>query len=86
MTNTTTAALPGIYIDGIWRYGNQLITVVDPSTEASLGAVSGGDGDSVEQAVQAATDAFPGWASSTGAARAEALRQLPKAWPSGANT
>jgi len=78
MTNTTTAALPGIYIDGIWRYGNQLITVVDPSTEASLGAVSGGDGDSVEQAVQAATDAFPGWASSTGAARAEALRRVAK--------
>ncbi|MDB5980560.1 MAG: aldehyde dehydrogenase [Pseudomonas sp.] len=69
-------ALAGVYIDGQWQSGSELLTVINPSTETPLATVAGGDAASVELAVQAAKQAFPDWSQTTGAERGALLRKI----------
>ncbi len=69
-------ALAGVYIDGQWQSGSELLTVVNPSTETPLATVAGGNAASVELAVQAAKQAFPGWSQTSGAQRGALLRKI----------
>ena len=50
--------------------------VYSPIDNARLGAVSAAGPDEVDRAVQAATDAFPGWAALGPAGRGPILRRL----------
>ena len=59
--------LPGIYIGGQWLAGGETLTVVNPATEKPLANVGSGDAGTVDQAVRAAGEAFPGWAARSGA-------------------
>jgi betaine-aldehyde dehydrogenase len=69
-------ALAGVYINGEWQSGNELLTVINPSTETPLATVAGGDAASVELAVQAAKQAFPSWSQTSGAERGALLRKI----------
>ncbi|WP_338525912.1 aldehyde dehydrogenase family protein [Pseudomonas batumici] len=66
----------GLYIDGQWRSGSEQLRVINPATEALLGSVSAGDEQAVAQAVSAASRAFAGWSTSTGAQRGAVLRRI----------
>lgn len=68
--------LAGLYIDGQWRLGNESIIVVNPSTEEHLATVAGGNGESVDLAVKAASAALASWSATSGAARADILRTI----------
>lgn len=68
--------LAGVYIDGHWRAGGEQLTVINPSTEERLAIVTGGDAHAVDDAVQAAHEAFGAWSKTTGAARAMILRKI----------
>ncbi|MCB2251728.1 aldehyde dehydrogenase family protein [Pseudomonas chlororaphis] len=68
--------LHGLYIDGEWSAGGEPLTVINPSTEAPLAVVGGGDRHSVEQAVSAAQAALARWAASPGAERGAVLRRI----------
>ncbi|WP_342245452.1 aldehyde dehydrogenase family protein [Pseudomonas sp. OTU5201] len=79
MSNTLPTfpeTLAGVYINGQWLPGGAVLDVVNPSTEERLATIGTGDGVSVEQAVQAASQAFPAWAHSSGAERGAALRRI----------
>jgi betaine-aldehyde dehydrogenase len=71
-----SAVLAGVYIDGHWRAGGEQLTVINPSTEERLAIVTGGDARAVDDAVQAAREAFGAWSKTTGAARAMILRKI----------
>ncbi|WP_437883299.1 aldehyde dehydrogenase family protein [Pseudomonas sp. LRF_L74] len=66
------------YIDGRWQAapGRPRQTVIDPSTEQPLGEVALGDAQDVEQAVQAARRALPGWAASSREERLALLQRI----------
>ncbi|MDD0974426.1 aldehyde dehydrogenase family protein [Pseudomonas fontis] len=66
----------GLYIDGAWQHGPQLLAVTNPSNEQPLAQVAGGDAQAVERAALAAQQAFAGWSSTSGAQRAEVLRSI----------
>ena len=66
----------GVYINGEWREGNQVLEVVNPATEALLAHVSGGDAAAVTLAVDAASAAFADWSKSTGRERGALLRKI----------
>ncbi|WP_137817650.1 aldehyde dehydrogenase family protein [Pseudomonas sp. 2FG] len=66
----------GVYIDGQWQTGSERLTLINPATEEPLASVGAGDADTVDQAVRAASAAFPAWARSSGAARAACLRKI----------
>ena len=66
----------GVYINGEWREGNQVLEVINPATEALLAHVSGGDAAAVTLAVDAASAAFADWSKSTGRDRAALLRKI----------
>ena len=68
--------LAGVYLDGHWRAGGEQLTVINPSTEERLAIVTGGDAGAVDDAVQAAREAFGAWSKTTGAARAMILRMI----------
>ncbi|AKA22899.1 aldehyde dehydrogenase family protein [Pseudomonas chlororaphis] len=68
--------LHGLYIDGEWSAGGEPLTVINPSTEAPLAVVGGGDRHSVEQAVSAAQAALARWAATPGAERGAVLRRI----------
>ncbi|MGF6690357.1 betaine-aldehyde dehydrogenase [Metapseudomonas resinovorans] len=79
MSNTLPTfpeTLAGVYINGQWLPGGAVLDVVNPSTEERLATIGTGDAVSVEQAVQAASQAFPAWARSSGAERGAALRRI----------
>ena len=57
-----SAVLNGVYIDGAWRAGHEVLEVINPATEACLAQVSVGDARAVTQAVDAASAAFIDWA------------------------
>jgi len=79
MLNTQPAlngALAGLYIDGQWQSGGDSLRVINPATEEQLASVAGGAAEAVEQAVCAASVAFPAWGRSSGAARAACLRRI----------
>jgi betaine-aldehyde dehydrogenase len=73
---TYTETLAGVYIDGQWLTGGAELAVINPATEAPLATVGSGDAASVDQAVQAASVAFPAWARSSGAERGACLRRI----------
>ncbi|AZC39546.1 aldehyde dehydrogenase family protein [Pseudomonas chlororaphis] len=68
--------LNGLYIDGQWRAGSELLPVINPSTEEPLALVAGGDRHSVEQAVTAAQAGLAHWAAASGAERGAVLRRI----------
>lgn len=71
-----SAVLNGIYIDGSWRAGDDVLEVINPATEALLAQVSVGDALAVKRAVGAASAAFGDWSKSTGRDRAALLRKI----------
>ncbi|MDF3131326.1 aldehyde dehydrogenase family protein [Pseudomonas extremaustralis] len=71
-----SAVLNGMYINGTWRAGHDVLEVINPATEASLAHVSVGDGNAVSDAVDAASVAFVDWSKSTGRERAALLRKV----------
>ncbi|MCY1271872.1 Betaine aldehyde dehydrogenase [compost metagenome] len=73
---TFNETLAGVCIDGQWLPGGATLDVVNPSTEERLASIGSGDAASVEQAVQAASRAFPAWARSSGAERGALLRRI----------
>ncbi|MFF2384786.1 aldehyde dehydrogenase family protein [Streptomyces sp. NPDC058108] len=68
----------GMYIDGAWRpaAGSGTIEVVNPVDEQVVGRVPAGTAEDVDAAVRAARAAFPGWAATPPAERAERLAAL----------
>ena len=70
------AVLNGVYIDGEWRAGHDVLEVINPATESRLAQVSVGDMTAVTQAVDAASRAFAGWSKSTGRERGALLRKI----------
>ncbi|MGY3257535.1 aldehyde dehydrogenase family protein [Pseudomonas chlororaphis] len=68
--------LNGLYIDGQWHAGSELLSVINPSTEEPLAVVGGGDPHSVEQAVSAAQAGLAKWAATCGAERGAVLRRI----------
>ncbi|WP_330212289.1 aldehyde dehydrogenase family protein [Pseudomonas sp. Z18(2022)] len=66
----------GLYINGVWRAGHDVLDVINPATEATLAQVNVGDAGAVTEAVGAASAAFPGWSKSTGHDRAALLRKI----------
>ena len=68
--------LDGLYINGQWSAGSEHLRVINPATEALLTTVNGGDERAVDQAVSAATEAFKGWSTTTGAERGAILRKI----------
>jgi betaine-aldehyde dehydrogenase len=71
-----SAVLNGVYIDGEWRAGHDVLEVINPATEAILAQVSVGDSVAVTQAVDAASRAFAEWSHSTGRERGALLRKI----------
>ncbi|TDF81801.1 aldehyde dehydrogenase family protein [Pseudomonas sp. H9] len=69
-------SLAGVYIEGTWQHGPQLLEVINPSNEQLLAQVAGGDGAAVARATQAAQDAFAGWSATRSAERAALLRVI----------
>ncbi|MHC8318082.1 aldehyde dehydrogenase family protein [Pseudomonas sp. LB3P31] len=68
--------LDGLFINGQWSGGREHLRVINPSTEALLTTVNGGDAGAVDQAVSAATDAFKAWSQTSGAERGAILRRI----------
>lgn len=66
----------GLYINGAWRAGHDVVGVTNPATEAALAQVSMGDASAVAEAVSAASAAFAHWSKSTGRDRAALLRKI----------
>lgn len=66
----------GMYINGEWREGSQVLEVINPATEVLLAHVSVGDAAAVTLAVDAASTAFADWSKSTGRDRAALLRKI----------
>lgn len=71
-----SAVLNGLYINGVWRAGHDVLDVINPATEATLAQVNLGDASAVSEAVSAASAAFPDWSKSTGRDRAALLRKI----------
>ncbi|MGY2292657.1 aldehyde dehydrogenase family protein [Pseudomonas sp. SDO528_S397] len=71
-----SAVLNGLYINGQWQAGVEVIEVINPATEAPLAQVSLGDAGAVARAVEAASTAFVSWSKSTGRDRAALLRHI----------
>lgn len=68
--------LDGLYINGQWSAGREHLRVINPSTEALLTTVNGGDEHAVDQAVAAASEAFKSWSQTSGAERGAILRNI----------
>lgn len=66
----------GVLVGDQWLADGPVLEVFNPATEALLGRVGTGNGDTVELAVQSATRAFASWSQSTGAFRGEVLRRI----------
>jgi len=71
-----SAVLNGLYINGVWRAGHDVLDVINPATEATLAQVNVGDASAVSEAVSAASAAFPDWSKSTGRDRTALLRKI----------
>ncbi len=70
------AVINGVYIDGEWRAGHDVLEVINPATETHLAQVSAGDSVAVTQAVGAASRAFTEWSKTTGHERGALLRNI----------
>jgi len=67
-----------LYIDGAWVNSNsdEVIEVINPSTESICGVVPAGNADNVEDAVKAARDAFSSWSSTDASVRSSYIRAI----------
>jgi len=70
------AVSPDHFIDGVRVPSERTFTDISPIDQSALAEVARGGPADVEQAVAAATRAFPGWAALGAAGRAEHLRRL----------
>jgi betaine-aldehyde dehydrogenase len=70
------ATVKGVYIDGQWRAGGELLAVINPATEEALATVSGGDRQALEQAIDAAQAGFVRWSKTPAAERGAVLRKI----------
>ncbi|OPA93752.1 aldehyde dehydrogenase [Pseudomonas fluorescens] len=70
------AVVNGVYINGAWRAGHEVLEVINPATEAVLAHVSLGDAQAVTRAVDAASQAFIQWSKSNGRTRGALLRKI----------
>ena len=66
-----------LWIGGKWRKSsdNQRFYVIDPATEGKIASVASASVDDAKAAVDAAQDAFAGWAARKPRERAEILRK-----------
>src|SRR5438876_9461710 len=66
-----------LYIGGKWRPATDKgrFDVIDPATEATIASVASATVEDAKAAVDAASDAFPGWAARKPRERAEVLRK-----------
>ena len=64
----------GLYIDGAWRRGSGEREILDPTTGERLAGVATASTEECLEAVDAASAAQPGWASTPPRQRAEVLR------------
>ena len=66
-----------MYINGQFTQGNanETIPIINPATEETLSEVPRGTPADVESAIRAAREAFPGWARTPGAERANLLHE-----------
>jgi aldehyde dehydrogenase family 7 member A1 len=55
--------IPGLYYDGAWRTGTEILTSLNPSTGAILGKIAGGGAVEMAQAIQSLKGAQRGWQS-----------------------
>ena len=62
-----------MFIDGQWTSARsgRTFEVTDPATGDVIGEAPDGDADDARDAIAAADSAFPSWASSTAASRAD---------------
>lgn len=71
-----SAILNGVFINGQWYPGHEVLEVINPATEATLAHVSVGDASAVQRAVDAASAAFVDWSNSSGRDRGALLRKV----------
>src|SRR6266496_1227644 len=66
-----------LYIGGKWRPATDKgrFDVIDPATEATIASVASAGTEDAKAAVDAASDAFPGWAARKPRERGEILRK-----------
>jgi acyl-CoA reductase-like NAD-dependent aldehyde dehydrogenase len=74
----TAATLTRLFIGGEWveAVSGEAAEATSPATGESLGPVAQGDREDALRAIEAARDAFPGWAAATAFERAGALRRI----------
>jgi acyl-CoA reductase-like NAD-dependent aldehyde dehydrogenase len=74
----TTAALTRLFIGGKWveAQSGETAEATSPATGEALGPVAQGDREDAQRAIDAAREAFPGWAAATAFERADALRRI----------
>lgn len=72
----SSEVLAGVLIGEQWFADGPPLEVINPSTEALIATVGGGNAETVELAVQSAAAAFAQWSTSTGALRARVLRRI----------
>ena len=65
----------GLHIGGEWAEGVSELEVIDPATERVLAAVSTAGSEQARSAVDAASEAAPGWAATAPRVRSEILRR-----------
>ena len=72
-----------IYIDGAWvpSTGKGTLEVIDSATEEVFGTIPEGTPEDVDQAVEAAAAAFPGWSATSREERAKLLTGSARRWP-----
>jgi aldehyde dehydrogenase (NAD+) len=73
MTTTFEPAQGSMLIGGEWTVGGRRTEDVDPSTGEVFAEVARGDASDVDSAVEAAKEAFAGWAGLAAATRAQVL-------------
>lgn len=71
-----STVLNGVFINGQWHAGHEVLEVINPATEATLAHVSVGDASAVQRAVDAASAAFVDWSNSSGRDRGALLRKV----------
>jgi acyl-CoA reductase-like NAD-dependent aldehyde dehydrogenase len=74
----TAATLTRLFIGGEWveAASGEAAEATSPATGESLGPVAQGDREDARRAIDAAREAFPGWAAVTAFERADALRRI----------
>lgn len=78
MYDNLLAGVPtDLWIGGEWRKASDQsrFDVIDPATESVIASVASASADDAQAAVDAASDAFPGWAAKKPRERAEILRK-----------